>query len=146
MANEAKTAQPGHQQALVGIGRDKDVSLDNKERKINLEQKAPAYLIKTSRHHESSVIGSGGIQLNISGRRNSAEVEKRPQSGHSVALSLFVSLLSLRCNSFTATWKNKIWFSEVFLWQPENLFVEVKFRFWPSDETRFENLKVGKNL
>ena len=93
MANEAKTAQPGHQQALVGIGRDKDVSLDNKERKINLEQKAPAYLIKTSRHHESSVIGSGGIQLNISGRRNSAEVEKSPQSGHSVALSLFESLL-----------------------------------------------------
>ena len=34
MANEVKTEQPGHQQALVGIRRDKDVSLDNKERKI----------------------------------------------------------------------------------------------------------------
>ena len=34
MANEATTAQPGHQLALVGIEREKDVSLDNKEKKL----------------------------------------------------------------------------------------------------------------
>ena len=146
MTNEAKTAQPGHQHALVGIGRDKDVSLDNKERKIITSKRRQLTWLKlpaiTNLRSLAPVGFSSTFPVDETQLRSKSVLNR-------VTLSRCLFLnnsWSLCCNSFTATKKNKIWFSEVFLWQPENLFVQVKFRFWPSDETRFENLKDEKML